>query len=317
MKYNILVTAIGSFAAPEVIKSLQKDSRVQNIYGSDIFPAEWHWISKHLTNVFLAPPVSEEKLFLEFVSEVIEDFSIDIIIPLTDVEVDFFNKKRGFFKDVVISIGSDYFISIARNKEKLNKVLQKNNFPSVPSFTLEEVKKLNGPIIGKPKNGRSSEGLIFLEKGSKLNHHAKNFSNYVFQKYLAGDLFTVDIIHDIKTKEIILIPRKELIRTKNGAGITVELIKDKKLTDLASEISKIVNAQGAFNMEFIKSGHTYYLIDLNPRFSAGIGFSALTGYDLTKNMLNLLLNQPLESLGNYKNLIAQKKMSEVVNTILE
>lgn len=70
------------------------------------------------------------------------------------------------------------------------------------------------------------------------------------------------------------IPREELLRTKNGAGTTVRIVPDSDLMQMASYIGKKLNVRGCINMEFIRSkDSTYYLIDINPRFSAGVAFS--------------------------------------------
>lgn len=313
MKYNVLVTAIGSFSANETITSLKKDSnRVNRVYGLDIFPKEWHHISKYFDNVFKSPAVRDEVDYLNFLKTIISKNDINLIIPLTDVEVDFFNKYREIFEGILITIGDKKFIDIARDKEKLNNFLKQNSFPYIKTYSESNLANASLPLIGKPKNGRSSEGVMIISDLDDFNPNL-NYSNYIFQDYIDGEICTIDILRNKNSGEIRLILRKELIRTKNGAGTTVELFHDDKLISLAQAICERMNAHGAFNMEFIRTKNKNYLIDLNPRFSAGIGFTALVGYDYVKNTISLYEDTELDPINSYKNIIAQKVMSEVIN----
>lgn len=308
---NVLVTAIGSFSASAVIGSLLKDERIDRVFGCDVFPKEWHYISNDFEEVFLAPYVSNEKMYHQFIKNLIVQHNIDLIIPLTDVEVDFFNKFRIDFDNVLVTIGNSEFISVARDKEKLTHFLKENRFNYPKSYSIENIEKANYPLIGKPKNGRSSEGVFILTSADDLSTN-KDYSNYIFQEIIKGNVVTVDVLRNKETDDIRLIPRKELIRTKNGAGLTVELFFDENLNSLVQQICKALNSDGVFNMEFIQTERGYYLIDINPRFSAGIGFTCLMGYDIVYNTLNLFLQEKLDPIGEYKNMIAQKHMVDVV-----
>ena len=312
---NVLITAIGSFSAQAVVDSLKKNSEIESLYGCDVFPAEWHHISKYFKDVFLAPYVSHEIEYFHFISKIIESKNIDIIVPLTDIEVDFFNKFRKDFLQILVCIADNDFLDFARNKLKLTNFLEKNNFNFPKSYSIDSIKEANYPIIAKPKNGRSSEGIFYMDSIDDLNL-GKDFSNYIFQEFIKGTVCTVDVLRNKFSKEIVIIPRKELLRTKNGAGITVEMFYNGNLISEVINISQLLDGHGAYNMEFIQKGDQFYLIDINPRFSAGIGFTVLAGYDIVKNMLNVFRGYPLDKVSEYKNMILQKHMVEVINKAL-
>src|SRR3546814_715449 len=118
---NILVTAIGTFSSECVINSLRTFCNGK-IIGCDIYPAEWHAISNQYDIVLKAPLVKDNNNYLEFIVNTCNEYSIGIIIPSTDVEVDFFNNNRELFvsENILVTIGTSDFLSIARNKQKLN-----------------------------------------------------------------------------------------------------------------------------------------------------------------------------------------------------
>ena len=138
----------------------------------------------------------------------------------------------------------------------------------------------------------------------------------IFQEFIDGEIYTVDYLRDSNSAEYSAMPRIELLRTANGAGMTVEIVHNPEIVALSNEIGSLLNIHGCVNFEFIEKENNYYLIDLNPRFSAGVGFSKVAGYDFPKNLFNLYTNKPIETVNDYPKMIVQKKISEVVNKIL-
>lgn len=314
---NILITAIGSFSASSVVESL-RELNINNIIGCDVYPKNWHHISKDLDEVLLAPYVSETDKYLEFIINACEQYKIDLIIPLTDIEIDFFNLHRSDFKsrDIVIAMGNSQFISIARNKLKLNQFIKKNNFNYIKTYVPKEISNASFPLIGKIFNGRSSEGIIRLNSLEELNS-ACDYSQYIFQEIIEGPVYTVDYIRNSLNNDFYVVPRCELLRTSNGAGMTVEVIHSKIINELANRIGVLLDIHGCVNMEFIENNDKYYLIDINPRLSAGIGFTKLAGYDMVENLYNLYTYNEIDVEKGYKSIIAEKKMVEVINKINE
>lgn len=61
---NILVTAIGSFSADCVINSLRNAGHT--VVGCDIYPSEWHAVSKDCNWVYQAPFATKESEYIQF-----------------------------------------------------------------------------------------------------------------------------------------------------------------------------------------------------------------------------------------------------------
>ena len=154
------------------------------------------------------------------------------------------------------------------------------------------------PCVAKPRDGRSSEGLYYLQSPEQLVM-IKDLNRYIFQKKIEGQVYTVDFVRDPKTGISYNIPREELLRTKNGAGIAVRIFHDSYLDSLASYIGEKLGIIGVVNMEFIRSKDNYYLIDINPRFSAGIAFSCMSGYDFVTAHLNCFAGLLIPKMNEY------------------
>ena len=87
--------------------------------------------------------------------------------------------------------------------------------------------------------------------------------------------------------------RKELIRTANGAGTVVELFYDECLAEILNYLGKFFNIIGCVNFEFLRTENETFLMDINPRFSAGVAFSVKAGYDMIINHLRCFTNEKI------------------------
>jgi len=317
MKYSILVTSIGSYSAECTIDSL-RDHFSGAFYGCDIHPAGWHSVSSKFDMVFRSPLVKDEDNYDKFIQNLCSQYDIDMIIPLTDVDVDFFNRRRQRFKDigVQVTLANETFISVARDKRELNQYIIRQNFDSIKTFTFEELTDAPYPLIAKPADGRSSEGIHLLDTKKALRP-GFDYSHYVFQEIMEGDVCCVDYVRDSISNRSFYLPRIELLRTKHGAGTTVKTIKSKKIGKIVESIGQDLDIHGCINMEFIINGNKLYLMDINPRFSAGIGFSKLAGYDFVKNHVYAFTGTDIETDTPYSSIIAQKKIVDVVNKRLD
>ena len=310
---RVLVTAIGSWSAVAIIESLK--SMNYYVVGCDINPKEFLF-SSSLVNSFYQVPYATNASYVDTLAAICIDEKIDFLFVLTDPEIDIISEYRAVFKNVVLCIPDSSSIKIARNKQLLHDFFNINNSINViPTYSLFDVEHETAifPLFLKPKHGRSSEGVFKIENKEDLKYVQSNpkFSQHIAQPYLKGSIYTVDIIRNHNSQEIVAIPRCEIIRSANGAGISIKLCKDEALINLSKIIAEQLSIVGCINIEFIKSEGVYYLMDVNPRFSAGIAFSILAGYDVIQNHLNCFTGKELQFFNNFNELIMTKKFNEV------
>ncbi|MBS6240064.1 MAG: ATP-grasp domain-containing protein [Bacteroides sp.] len=309
---NILVTAIGSFSADCVINSLRKAEHT--VVGCDIHPPKWHAVSKDCNWVYQAPYATKESEYIQFLLDISLKHDIEYLFPLTDLEIDVLDQNRTIFKQngIVLCMPSSQTLAIARNKYVLYKTFKHDDLvPSISTYLSGEVPMTLLPTIAKPYNGRSSEGLLRISTVKELEEISKK-SGYIFQEMIEGPVFTVDYIRNSYTNKDFSIAREELIRTKNGAGTTVRMSNDILLKQLVSHIGNTIHVNGCINMEFIQSKGKYYLIDINPRFSAGVAFSRMVGYNMVLNHLNCFIAQDIQDGILYQEQIITKRYWEEI-----
>ena len=316
---NILITAIGSFSADIVIKKLHQNECF--VVGTDIYPREWIVDAFNVDKFYTVPMAIESEKYITCLLEICEKNKIDFVFPLTDPEIDILNEYRNRFEQISVQICmSDHeTICLCRNKQKTEYFLRSaNECTLINSYDIKtlESESVSYPIVCKPIHGRSSQGL-------KIFDNARNFSDfysqidsntYLFQPYIAGNIITVDVIRD-HYNNCYAVARRELIRTPVGAGISIQIIRNELLEGQCKKIAELMNITGCVNFEFIESAdHIYYFMECNPRFSGGIEFSIISGYDFVTNHLNCFRNKEIETIANIKEHIISRKYEEYITS---
>lgn len=307
---TILVTAIGSFSADCVINTLKSNG--YRVIGCDIYPSVWHAVSKDCDKVYQAPFATKEKEYIDFLLEVSDKECVDYIIPLTDLEIDVINRNRLVFNKTHVSvlIQSEDCLKIARNKLAMYDLFKESEIVNLPYSVSSEKLEMSFPLpaIAKPIYGRSSEGLMRITNIEQLSNISQ-LSNYIIQEYIQGSIFTVDYVRDKQGNDF-AVPREELLRTKNGAGTTVCIVNDDCLCSIVSHVGHKLGIIGCVNMEFILNEGKYYLIDINPRFSAGVAFSNFVGFDMVTNHMDAFLGKIISSKVEFNKQIITKRYKE-------
>lgn len=302
---NILITAIGSMSAACAIKQLKITNNI--VIGCDIYPKEWHHESSLCDYFYQAPYATDEEKYCNFLLKLCNKHNVKYLVPLTDLEIDVINKHRNLFNNIILCTQSSEVINIVRNKYNLyNFFKDDNNVPTLATWKLSEYNIKYHSVVIKEIFGRSSINLRIkptYEELMSINDKQK----YIVQEYKSGNTCNIDYCHSSKYGTEVIVAREDLLRTSNGAGLTVKIFNDEKLNKLVSYIGNKLNINGVVNIEFIKNNDEYYLIDINPRFSAGIDFSFNSGYDMATNHINCFAGKPIDIQPNIKEKILIKK----------
>lgn len=312
MAVTVLVTAIGSMSAECVLRSLTSYKGIR-LLGSDLHPADWLVTSSLVQGVYQLPSARHAQEYLDAILKVCRQELVTHLIPLTDLEVDVVSSSRKRFLDlgVVVCLPPSSCVEICRDKLALHdRFVNDDIIQPIPSRVLAQWKELRSdfPLLAKPRNGRSSEGLVKLD-----SEHAVEYllwrdqdQRYVVQPFYTGAVHVVDVLRNTSTGVVSTVCRKELIRTSNGAGLSVAIHSCPVLSKQAEWLADQLDVQGCICMEFLECSGTYFLMDINPRFSAGVKFSNMAGYDIVLNTLRCFLGEKVDQPVAYPNMIVAR-----------
>lgn len=296
---TVLITAIGSFSAEAVIRR----SREMGFYiiGCDIYPEEWVASSKDVDVFYRAPYATDSREYLSFLTELCRREQVDFVVPLTDAEVDVLNglpaAESGTGRSIgnaVVCISGEQTITLCRDKYRLWQFLEPlklcRMIPSVRAGEIAGVTEVSYPAVLKPCDGRSSQGLFFIPDAEEMEYRLRQLKkqgrtgDYLVQPRVSGCVVTVDVVRDTDGVCCVCVPRRELLRTLNGAGTSVEVFFDEELEAQCRAIADALGICGCVNMEFIEEAEgSFVFLECNPRFAGGVAFSCEAGYDMIKN----------------------------------
>ena len=119
--------------------------------------------------------------------------------------------------------------------------------------------------------------------------------DYLFQPFMKGKVVTVDVVRDRTADQCVAVARRELLRTLNGAGLSVQVFRDEALEGTCAGLAGILDITGCVNFEFIEmEDGTRFFLECNPRFSGGVEFSVMAGYDFVVNHMRCFEKKPIE-----------------------
>lgn len=293
---RFLLTALGTNNNTTVCKYLKLNPD-NYIVGCDINPACYIPASKTVDKFYQVADIYHMAEYKQQLLDICKQEKIEIILPVIDEEVEFLSQHRQEFEaiGVIISCSTPESIEMCHNKYK-TFALVKEKLPEIytQTFLASEYTDLHKPVFLKPIHGRASIGCTKIDTFEQFEFYRKqiNPNEYIVQEFVDGDFFTVEFVNDCEHKLFGCVIRQELLRNKNGCGTVVKIINNEYLEQIVERLVNLVGFTGIGNCEFICQDGKFFLIEINPRLSAGIDYSMRAGFNLIKSQISVLKGNP-------------------------
>ena len=249
MQLKFLITGCHGDLAFSIASIIRKNFNNAILIGTDIEKnGAGNLIFDKIYNI---PKVNSYK-YLGIISKISK--SMDLIIPSTEKEINFFSKNKKKFKNKIL-INNEKIIDLFSSKLKTQKYLKKNfkDFSLKFSMTLADYynsKKIVTPFFLKKKSGSGNVNYKIINNKTDirdLRFYKKN--DWVIEELLdqKSDEYTCAIIKLKKIKKILIFKRKlHKLGHTMFAEIYQNLEMEKKLLDIADKL----NLNGSINIQF-------------------------------------------------------------------
>jgi carbamoyl-phosphate synthase large subunit len=299
--FNVLVPGAGGPAGINTIKSLRLSLFKGNIVSTDSNSLSAGFF---LSDFYYVIPPYDDKFFIEKLLKIIKEQNIKVLMPSSGFDIYGYSLNY----DLIVEYGAIPIVSrrkvleICRDKLLSYKFLS-NKFPF--AFTCEYHEKIDTfPLIAKPRFGKGSNNIIKIENKLDLKYVLGKFKNMIFQEYLPGTEYTVDVLSDLTEKPIMAIPRIR-IDTKAGISVKGKIKRDLMIENLCKKTAETLGIKGPCCIQLKESENgELKIIEINPRFGGGTIFTTLAGANFPAMLLEMISNN------NNNNLIIPK-VSEV------
>lgn len=288
MKPTVLVTAIGTITATGIVRELKKTNSYY-IIGADINESRMIASSLDVDEYYVFPLATADN-YLDFVLEFCRNNKVEYYFAVIDKEVILISQNRNEFEKIgtKLCVANYEFASICHYKNVFQKWVN-DNYPQISIQTFDDVNDIREndyPLFVKPIEGVASTGCKMIENHNDLVAYSEKANGiFLIQKFISGQIYTVDLIRNRKTNQKMQIQRIELLRNKNGCGIAVEICDDSRLTDICNFLMEKLDLNGVANAEFFYDGNDFRIIEINPRFSAGSQYSCYAGVNTVMNAI--------------------------------
>ena len=117
---------------------------------------------------------------------------------------------------------------------------------------------------------------------------------YIYQENLPGQEYTIDVLCDMESNPLVVIPRKRL-QTKAGISSKGEIIRDNFIEKACFDMCKFLKLKGpvCLQMKEDKDGKPKF-VEVNPRFGGGTYFTTLAGVNFCKLIIDIVEGRELD-----------------------
>jgi carbamoyl-phosphate synthase large subunit len=310
-KKNILITGVGGDIGQGIIKCLKETKYAICFFGCDI--DKYAAGSKLVDKFFLAPKTSQEVKYDKFIRNLVARHKINYIFPSTEVEINFFDKKRNYYRSigVTVFINSSFLVKTFFDKYLTISFLEKIGLPYPRTFLLNEYGgQLDYPLIIKPRFGCSSREVLKINNDEELYFYKKRINKAIVQEYLEPDdeEYTVGIFSDGQKTYSIAFKRKLGFE---GISKVVKLSINKEIERIAEKISFASRLTGCINVQMRKTKRGFVIFEINPRISSTVYFRNCFGFRDVKWWLDLADNKKANFRFKYKDGIGVRTLNEI------
>ena len=307
-KQNVLVTGIGGDIGQSVLKCLKEINRNFYLVGCDIDPFA---AGRTLVDKFHnAPLVKDYEKYFGFLKKVIEVEKVKYVFPITESEIEFFDKHRDDFKNVIVFINKHDIISAFFDKYKTMEFLKSNNIAYLKTYLIEEYNnELESPFILKPRKGCGSKGIIVVNYTEEFNCIRKKAKDYIVQEIVGteDEEYTVTVFSTSQQVHSIAFKRS---LGYGSLSKKAQLIQDNQIQTLATEIAEAAYLEGSLNIQCRKTDSGYIPFEINPRFSSTVYTRHFFGFQDVKWWLDLKEGRTIEYVPKYEKGIAVRTIGE-------
>ena len=277
-EFNVLITSI-SKKVP-LIKAVKRAHAAIGITGK-VFGADSSegCIGRYFVDIFWRMP--------ELVSLDVQDLidycysnCITCIIPTRDRELEFFawHKKKLHANGISVMVSDIDIVEKCIDKLLFFQYGNSTGFPVIPTFS--EITKLDYPLyVVKERYGAGALSLGLQLDSGQAKLHARHMEHPIFQPYISGREFSIDVYVDIKgqTKGIITRTRDMVV---NGESQVTTAVREKGLEQLCSDFAERLGIYGhAVFQALVDEEKNYYIVECNSRFGGASTLSIAAGLD--------------------------------------
>ena len=283
---SVLVPGAAGPAGVNTIKSLKMARFSGKIIATDSskLSAGFFMASAHA----VMPNIIDEVNYMTKLEQVINNHNIEVLMPSSGYDIQPYSKYR----KQIEQLGARPVVSDLESMEicydKMMTFQKLNDKFDMPFTTTDPDKIPEFPIIAKPRREKGGYDMMLIENENALIQATSKFQDLIFQEYLPGEEYTIDVISDLNKKPLVAVPRIRL-ETKGGISTKGKVIHDTQIEQICMNVADFIGIRGpcCIQMKGAKNGRLK-LVEVNPRMGGGTIFATLAGVNFPALILDMV-----------------------------
>jgi len=242
----------------ELERGLKKVSPSSIIIGAD---SDERCIASHFVDEFWHMPKLDEMSEHSFINKLIE------------------LKISGMQKNAIsLMLPDSTTVNTCLDKLAFSDTLTKFDFPVIPAAKNINELKTNSYVVKEQFGAGSSSIFINVDKKNALIH-ADKLKSAIFQPYMEGDEYSIDVYFDKHSNFKGAVSRKRDL-VINGESQVSSTVNEPEMEQLCEKIGSVLKLVGHAIFQIIKTVDAeLHIIELNTRFGGASTLSITAGLD--------------------------------------
>ena len=264
---TVLITGIGGEIAQSVATIIKESRPDIRLVGTDM-DIKPHGGSLFVNKVLQVPNASSE-VYLEHMREIIKTYSIDVVIPMTEVELSVFTPLIDELgKNCCITSGQSV-LAIGLDKLKTMYALESLGIQNSWSVKADTDTPFEFPCIFKGQRGSGSKNVFVVETHEEATFLSRKFPNSIFQELLEPtDKEVTCTVYRSRDGQIAVL--QLLRKLTDGLTSWAKVIDDHATFVMCKTIAKGLDLNGCMNIQLILTENGPRVFEINPRFSSTV-----------------------------------------------
>lgn len=294
---NVLVFPCGSEIGLEIHNAIKYDKHI-NLYGLSSTSSHGRMVYK---NYIEGISFISSETFLDELNKIIDDLSIDVLIPAYDDVILYLSERREQVHCKIATSSQDT-CDLCRSKLKTYDLFKDESFtPKV--YNVDEISPEVLPLFAKPDIGQGSQGVMTVKTMQDVEKIRQSSASYVISELLPGKEYTIDCFTNSQG-ELLTASMRERKRIRTGISVnSVTIEPPEEVLEIAREINKKVSFDGVwfFQVKLASDGH-YKLLEMAPRVAGSMSTSRVRGFNYILNTVYQLMGYEIKPIPHLLNM---------------
>lgn len=282
---TILVPGAAAPAGINAIKSLRMGGFQGKIVATDSSYLSPGFFMCEVNEVI---PEADNQSFIDRLNEIVEKYGVNLLLPTSGFDIYPYSEFRDqLIKRGAFPVVSDMDSLVTCKDKMLTYERLKSNF-DLPFTTIDPTEISSFPVMAKPRYGKGSRDIMRLDNTDDIGYVTSKMKDLIFQEFLPGTEYTIDVLSDLDKKAILAVPRIR-IQTKAGISTKGRILKNRRIEEECKQIADFIGIRGPCCIQMKEDANGIIkLVEINPRMGGGTIFTALAGANFPMMLIDMV-----------------------------